>query len=164
MRGGAFLRDGRRSYADVRIRAALAYRLFDFSSDQGIEADGPDLASSLVDLARAVAHVVTDGSSVRPLAEKQIDVAGAGDVPGTAVAFVNEVVYLFDVEHFLVGGGELRATTDAKGTLRVQGRLLGETFDPSRHASGRGVKAATYHEATYTAEGGQHRLRVILDL
>ncbi|MBI2077885.1 MAG: archease [Euryarchaeota archaeon] len=142
----------------------MPYRLFDFSSDQGIEGEGPDLGTALVELARAVAHVVTDGSKIRPTVTKPIDIRASTDVVGTAVAFANEVVYLFDVEQFLAADGTLHAVPDKQGVLRVQGHLRGETFDAARHGSGRGVKAATYHDATYRSDGGTHRIRLVLDL
>lgn len=142
----------------------MPYKLFDFSSDVGVEGEGRDLGGALVELARAVAHVLTDGSKIKPQAERAVDVTGAKDIPGTAVAFVNELVYWFDVDQFLTADGSLRVEAARDGTRRVRGVLRGETYDPERHGAGRGVKAATYHDTTYESSERRHRLRVILDL
>ncbi|HLE47292.1 MAG TPA: archease [Candidatus Thermoplasmatota archaeon] len=142
----------------------MPYRLFDFSSDQGVEGEGLTLAEAFVQLGRAVAHVLTDGSKVGTKVKHRVDVEGAPDLPGTAVAFVNDLVYRFDVDQFLLGAGELEIEKRPDGIHRVTGTLRGDTFDPKRHAAGRGVKAATYHDATYESTRRRHRLRVILDL
>lgn len=141
----------------------VAYRLFDFSSDVGVEAEAETPEAALVDLARGVAHVLTDGSRVRARDTVRVDVEGAKDLAGTAIAFLNEVVYRFDAEGFLVAGGALSLSKDAD-VSRVAGTLRGEPFDPRRHRSGRGVKAATLHDASHEVRGGRHVFRAILDL
>jgi SHS2 domain-containing protein len=142
----------------------LAYRLFDFSSDVGIEADGATVSEALVDLAGALAHVLTDGSALDATEERSVDVQGARDWPGTAVAWINELIFLFDTEQFLVVDGDLHVTTQATGVKRIQGKVRGERFNQKQHRAGRGVKAATFHGAEHTITDGVHRFRLVLDL
>jgi SHS2 domain-containing protein len=145
------------------LGAPLTYRLFDFSSDVGVEAEARSVPLALIDLGRGLAHVVSDGSKIEPAKERAVDVEGTPDLPGTAVAFLNELAFLFDTEQFLVADGEL-VVEKADDVIRVRGTLLGEAFDPARHQAGRGVKAATYHDAMYIVKNGMHRFRIVLDL
>jgi SHS2 domain-containing protein len=144
--------------------STVAHRTFDFSSDVGIEADGNSLEEALVGLGRAMAQVLTDGSRIEARDERAVRVDGTRDWPGTAVAWINELVFLFDTDQFLIADGELSTRTDADGIHHIQGTVRGERFDPNRHGAGRGVKAATFHDATYEDRPGHHRLRLILDL
>lgn len=141
----------------------MGYQIFDFSSDVGVEADDETVADAFIELGRGLAHVLTDGSPVHPREAREIDVEGDRDLAGTAVAFLNELVFLFDTAQFLPAEGDI--TVQKEGDVHhVRGTLRGERFDPRIHRSGRGVKAATYHDATYRIERGTHRLRVVLDL
>lgn len=141
----------------------MGYRIFDFSSDVGVEADDETIPDAFVELGRGMAHIITDGSPIHPRESHDIDVEGDKDIPGTAVAFLNELVFLFDTAQFLLAEGELVVKKEGD-VHRVRGKLWGERFDPKIHNAGRGVKAATYHEATYQVTRGMHRLRVVLDL
>ncbi len=141
----------------------MGFRIFDFSSDVGVEADDATVADAFVELGRGMASIITDKSPIHRRESHDIDVEGDKDIPGTAVAFLNELVFLFDTAQFLLAEGEI--TVKKEGDVhRVRGRLWGERFDPNVHNSGRGVKAATYHEATYRVARGTHRIRIVLDL
>lgn len=142
----------------------MGHRTFDFSSDVGIEAEAPTVGGALVELGRAMANVITDSSPVQPVEERHIEVSGARDWTGTAVAWINELVFLFDTDQFLVADGRVHAWVDEQGVQHVQGTVRGERFDPKRHRAGRGVKAATFHDASYQVKDATHRFRLILDL
>jgi SHS2 domain-containing protein len=143
--------------------AAVGFRIFDFSSDVGVEADDETVADALIELGRGMASIITDGSHVHPRESREVDVEGDKDIPGTAVAFLNELVFLFDTSQFLLSEGEITVKKDGD-VHRVRGKLWGERFDPKTHNAGRGVKAATYHDATYQVSRGMHRIRIVLDL
>lgn len=141
----------------------MGFRIFDFSSDVGVEADDETVADAFVELGRGMASIITDGSQIHPRESHDIDLLGDKDIPGTAVAFLNELVFLFDTAQFLLAEGEI--TVKKEGDVhRVHGKLWGERFDAKVHNAGRGVKAATYHEATYHVARGMHRIRIVLDL
>lgn len=150
--------------SDERSAVAVGYRLFDFSGDVGVEATAPLPEQALVELGRGLSHVLTDGSPVRPLKAQDVSLDPGPDWTATAVAFLNELIFLFDTEQFLVADGILRIVLDGHGRRRITGTLRGETFDRERHRSGRGVKAATFHDAAYVQERGIHRFRIVLDL
>lgn len=142
----------------------VGYKLFDFSGDVGVESVAPLPEQALVELGRALAHVLTDGSPVRATQERAVSLDPGPDWTATAVAMLNEFIFLFDTEQFLVADGTLRTVIDGHGRRRITGMLRGERFDAARHRSGRGVKAATFHDAVYTVDEGRHRFHIVLDL
>lgn len=142
----------------------MPYRLIEASGDVAVEARAGTLGAVLVELGRAVADVTTAGSPITTAQTRDFDWSTvAVGLPHAAVGFVNELLFLFDTQGFLVGGGEL-VLEPSKGRQRVHGRLLGETFDPGRHQWGTQVKAATLHEAQFDVGPRGARGYLLLDL
>lgn len=142
----------------------VGYRLVGSSSDIVVEADGPDPGRVLVELARAFTDVTTAGGRADARERVPIAVEAPGDLPRLAVAFVNELVYLFATRFFLPTDGHLAVQPRPEGGHRAWGELRGERFDAARHSLGTEVKAATYHEAAFEATAAGARARLLLDL
>jgi SHS2 domain-containing protein len=141
----------------------VAYRLVESSSDIVVESEAADLGGALVYLAQGFSHVVTAGSRVEPKHARTVRVSADGDLPDLAVAFVNELIFLFDTEGFLPSDGALDVRR-VDGTLEAAGTLQGEAFHPDRHRRGTEVKAATLHEAQLVKDSQSARARILLDL
>lgn len=142
----------------------VTYRVRSASGDVAIEASGATVGAVLVELGRGLSHVQTAGSPLEARQRRLFRLEPpTTDLPGLAVAFVNELIFLFDTEGFLLAGGELHL--DKAGTAqRIEGVLFGDRFDPQRHQYGTEVKAATYHEAVLKEERKGARGRLVLDL
>lgn len=145
------------------IARDVAYRFGESSSDVVLETEASTPAQALVEVARAFTHVTTNGSRVRVDREHGISVGPTRSADLLAVAFVNELTFLFDTEGFLAQEGELRIFLDP-GAARAEGVLRGDTFDPKRHQSGTAIKAATRHGAEFLSRDGVWRVRVLVDL
>lgn len=146
-----------------RFLTAVAYRLVESSSDIIVESEAADLGGALVYLAQAFSHVVTAGTRIEPKKARRLRVEVDGGLADLAVAFVNELIFLFDTEQFLPADGTLDVAKGPKGHV-ASGTLQGEAFDASRHAVGTEVKAATLHDALLVKDGRSARARVLLDL
>lgn len=142
----------------------MPFRLRESSSDVVLEADGPDLGSVLVELARGFSHITTAGSPIQERERVPFEVESEGDLARLAVAFVNELVFRFATQQFLPAGGTFGVEQASPNGWRASGELAGEPFDPRRHALGTEVKAATLHEARFEAASGGARARLLLDL
>lgn len=94
---------------------------------------------------------------------RRIEVA-ATDLPDLLVTWLNELLYLFEVEGVVF----TRFQVSLDGTSRLAGMGYGEKLDPKRHAVKVGVKAATYHQVAVEREarrdGPRWRAQVILDV
>ena len=156
---------------------AKRYELFDHTADIGIEAYGRDLKEAFANMAYGMFSVIAELDKVGETESRDIALE-AEDREALLVAWLNELLYLFDVEHIifkrfeisLVEGksfGELRASPSASSGqgpgARLRARAYGETFDPKRHVLNTGIKAATYHTLKVEQENGA-RLRVIFDV
>jgi SHS2 domain-containing protein len=89
------------------------------------------------------------------------EIRAQADGPETLlVSWVDECLYVHDIEGFVVHAVEVMAFTD---TL-AHGVLKGEPLDPGRHHLGTVVKGATYHAVTLTVREGVHEARIIVDV
>lgn len=141
----------------------MPFQLEASSSDIWIEASGRDPGQALVEVARAFTQVSAPDSVVEPREIHMVEVGPKADLPSLAVAFVNELVFLFSTQQFLPSEGDLEVTHDPAGH-KLNGTLRGERFDPNRHRAGTEVKAATLHEATFQEAAEQTQVRLLLDL
>jgi protein archease len=76
------------------------------------------------------------------------------------VAWINECLYVHEIEGFVVHDVEMTVCTD---TL-AHGYLHGEPLDQARHRIGGVVKGATYHQTALTVQEGVHEARLIVDV
>lgn len=140
----------------------MGYQIEDSSGDVVVLADADAADAALVDLARGIGAVQTNGSDVRADTQRTVDVTGR-DPAAVLVAFANDVIYAFEADGFLTARGDLTFDEDAE-PARVHGVLAGEAFDPERHGRGVEVKAATFHDLRFERTEGVWRLRLLLDL
>ncbi len=102
---------------------------------------------------------ITDRRILRPKETREITVE-APDREALLVAWLNYLLYLYDVEGFLGRDFAVLALDSEKLTARARG----EVFDPERHVSKTAVKAATYHQLEVRPTGDGWQATVILDL
>lgn len=75
------------------------------------------------------------------------------------VAWINECLYVHEIEGFVVRRVEVHACTDTV----VHGALIGEDLHVARHQPTTTVKAVTLHEVAVIESAGRHDVRVIVD-
>lgn len=130
---------------------------FPTTADMGIWARAPTAEGLLEGLGLALYGAMTERRKVRPVARRTVT-AHDSDPVGLAVAFLNELVVLFQTEGFLARTIRVRLGPGD----RAEADLAGEPFDPDRHTRGIEVKAVTLHRAVFDPEKG--RARIILDI
>lgn len=89
-------------------------------------------------------RLLTDPGSVRPSESTEVAIAGL-DLEELLVTWLNEILYLHDVGRRRWAQVERLRIEEAADGFRLTAALVGEPYDPERHPSGVGVKAATYH-------------------
>lgn len=129
------------------------------TADLGIEAWGETLEEMFIQaglgLAAAIAELPADSNSII----KDISIE-APSIPDLLVKYLNEIIYLEEVDGFL-----LHHIPDfsIKGT-HLKATLTGVTFDPALHCINTHIKAATYHGLVIEEMPGEVRVRVIFDI
>lgn len=132
---------------------------FEVEADVGVRAWGPTLAAAFAQAALGVLALIVDPSSVT--ARESREVRAQADAPETLLAaWVDECLYVHEIEGFVAHDVQVGECSDTV----VHGQLLGEPIDPSRHALGTVVKAATLHGISVTAAGPRHEVRIIVDI
>jgi len=134
------------------------FELIDHTADIGLVARGKSLEEAFEGAAYGMFTLITDLDGVEERLSCQVKVQ-APDDEALLVAWLNELIYLFEVERLLLKRFLVREL--AGGRLRAE--AWGEALDPSRHHLKSGVKAATYHMLKVERDNG-FRVQVILDV
>lgn len=135
------------------------YEFIDHTADAGIVAYGRNLQEVFMNAAHGLTSLMVNPETIAETIRREITVEGA-DTEELLVAWLNEILYLFDAEGLVFRRFEITHVD----TGRVQGTGYGEKIDPSRHELRAQVKAATYHQLAITRTDAGFRARVILDL
>ncbi len=119
----------------------------------------PTLGGLFAGAAEIVGSGICDRRTVRPTREVVVALRET-DLGGLMVAWINEVIFLFDARRFL-----LRRCLDVRvGGVGLTATLAGEDFDGGRHRIGTLFKAATLHCLSVERTGGLWRATVVLDV
>jgi SHS2 domain-containing protein len=143
----------------VRRRQGNKYRQLAHTADVGYRLRGNSLAEIYVNAAEALVAIITDRRRLRLRETRDITVE-APDREALLVAWLNHLLYLYDVDGFLGRDFEILELQDE----RLRARARGEAFDPERHVGKTAVKAATYHHLEITPRDHGWQATVILDL
>lgn len=135
------------------------WEYFEVAAAVGVRAWGPDLPGCFRQCALAVFNLIVPLRAVRPAEERETAAQGETD-EALLVAWINECLYLHDIEGFVAS--EVGAPQVAGG--RLHARLLGEPVDPTRHPRGTLVKAATFHGLRVVREPGRVSVGLVLDV
>ena len=140
------------------------YRFLEHTADVGIEIRAPTLAAVYEIAGEALFQLIAPRASeeapVRTADWIAKDVESEGDEPELLlVNFLNDLLYLFEVEGLLFRRFEVRSLKSG----RLQATAAGEPLDPGA-AVDTVVKAVTHHEACVERSGSHWRGVVYLDL
>ena len=132
---------------------------FEVEADVGIRGWGPSRAVAVAQLTLGVFSLIAAPGSVEVRERREVR-AQAESPEALLVAWVDECLYVHEIEGFVVHEVEMTVCTD---TL-AHGYLHGEPLDAARHRIGTVVKGATYHRIAMTAQDGLHEARLIVDV
>ena len=134
------------------------FEIIDHTADVGIIAYGSDLKEAFANSAYGMFSLIADLDSVKENVSRKVDVE-ATDQEALLVDWLNELLYLFDVEHIIFKRFDITVLSQN----RLQAKVYGEKIDKSRHRLKTGVKAATYHMLKIEKNKGV-RIQFILDI
>lgn len=140
-------------------RRPRPYRELAHTADLGWRIWGESLAHLFENAAGALTATITDRRRLRCRQSREIAVE-APDQEALLVAWLNHLLYLYDVDGFLGREFQVRYLTPE----RLEALARGETFDTDRHVGKTAVKAATYHQLQIAPKDGGWQATVILDL
>jgi SHS2 domain-containing protein len=135
------------------------FDVVEHTADIGIVAYGADLREAFANAAYGMFSLMADLEQVREETSRYIE-AEAGDRESLVVSWLNELLYMFDVERIIFKRFDVLELTNT----RLKADAYGEKVDASRHELKSGVKAATYHMLKVSEDNGRCRIRVIFDV
>jgi len=135
------------------------FEFFEMTADEGLRAWGGNMGEAFVNAARGMFHLIVDARDLRPLYSRRIQ-AEAKDREALLVAWLSELLYLYEVEGFL----PVEYVIIDLNEQRLEANLRGDILDPDRHSLKGLVKAATYHLLEVKEVKGRWQVQVVLDV
>ncbi len=137
-----------------------AYEIVEHTADIGVRAWGRTREELYAHMAEGMLSLLVPPEEVRERETFPVEARGEGE-EGLLVAWLKELLYLFDTRHFL--GRSFRIGRLEPG--RIEAQVSGEKLDESRHSLGREVKAVTYCDLSVTRQpDGTWTAQVIFDI
>jgi SHS2 domain-containing protein len=132
---------------------------FEVEADVGVHAWGATLEACFRQCALGVFNLIVPLEAVAPLEPREVS-AQAETVEALLVNWVNELLYLHEVEGFAVHDV---AEPRIEGG-RAYATVMGEPLDVARHPRGIQVKAATFHQLALDQQPGHVEARLVIDI
>lgn len=135
-----------------------AFEIIDHTADIGIVVNAPDLGHLFSKAALGLFSLITDVNKVKAKFKRHIELS-AGDAEELLVEWLNELIYIFEVEHVVFCRFNISEISD--NTLIAI--CMGEKIN-KKHTIEREVKAATYHMLHIIKSKEGLRVQIIFDL
>ncbi|XP_075146867.1 protein archease [Haematobia irritans] len=142
----------------------VKYEYLDHTADVQLHAWGESLKEAFEQCGTAMFGYMTELEYVTVETCYQIDAKG-DDVEGLLFHFLDELLFLFSAEPFLICR-RLEITKFDLETFEIECRCYGEPFDLEKHPQGTEVKAITYSamQVIQEPEKNNYEVFVIIDI
>jgi len=134
------------------------FELLEHTADVLLRAHGKSLGELFENAALAIASLIGEPQQAQPREERVVELH-AEDLPSLLVAWLNELLFLFETVEFF--GCEFKCEVEGTG-LRAQVR--GERFNPAVHGFKTEIKAVTRHQLRISQDGHGWTATVLLDI
>jgi SHS2 domain-containing protein len=134
------------------------FEIIEHTADIGIRVFGVDIKEAFINAAKGMFSLITEPAGINEVLFRDV-VVTATDSEFLLVEWLNELIYLFDVEYLLFSRFDILKLTDTE----LNARCYGEAVDRSRHELKTGIKAATYHMLKIE-HNGLYRAQVLFDI
>jgi SHS2 domain-containing protein len=135
------------------------FEVIDHTADIGIVAYGADIKQVFANAALGLFSLMADLDDLKENVQRKLEIS-AEDVEVLLVQWLNELIYIFDVEHIIFKSFEIQELT----STQIRARCFGEKIDLKHHKPKREIKAATYHMLRMSKEDGGYKVQVIFDI
>ena len=135
------------------------FEVIDHTADIGIVAYGADIKQVFANAALGLFNLMADLDGFKENVRREVELS-AEDVEILLVEWLNELIYIFDVEHIIFKKFEIEKLTSTE----IKARCFGEKIKPRKRKLKREIKAATYHMLKINKEDGGYKVQVIFDI
>ena len=134
------------------------FEILNHTADVGIIAYGANMKETFANAAKALFSLITELDDVEEVLYRDVELV-APDQESLLVAWLNELIYLFDAESIIFKRFDITKLDNTQ----LKARSYGERVDNSRHKMKTGVKAATYHMLKVD-KGDGCKVQVLFDI
>ncbi|MFA5364449.1 MAG: archease [Candidatus Bathyarchaeia archaeon] len=139
------------------------FRFLEHTADAYIEAYGKNLEEAFENAAYATTDVMTEVEKVEPKSVEDFTVEGH-DLSELLYSWLEELLLEFELQGMLYSRFKVFDIQKTPDGFMLHSKAWGENYNPDKHPSKVGIKAATYHQMEITENGGGAVLRFILDI
>ena len=134
------------------------FQVIEHTADVGIVAHGKDLRETFINAARGLFSIMVDSQEIAEETCRRVETT-APDREALLVEWLNELIYLFDVDYLIFKTFNIVELTDTC----LKADCYGQKVVPGLHRIKMGVKATTYHMLKIE-EGNGFRAQVLFDI
>ncbi len=134
------------------------FEILEHTADVGIIAYGSNTQEAFANAAKGMFSLITELEDIEETEHRDIELTSS-DQESLLVEWLNELIYLFDVENIIFKRFDIKQL----GNTNLRARIYGEKVDSSRHELKTGIKAATYHMLMIDKSNGS-RVQVLFDI
>jgi len=135
------------------------FEIIDHTADIGIIAYGADIKQVFANAALGLFNLMADLDNPKEDIKREIELS-AEDVEILLVEWLNELIYISDVEHIIFKRFEINELS----STQLRATCFGEKIKPGQHRLKREIKAATYHMLRLNKENGGYKVQIIFDI
>jgi SHS2 domain-containing protein len=139
------------------------FRFLEHTADAYVEAYGATLEEAFGSAGLGFTDVMTELEAVEAETESAF-VVEAQDEKALLYSWLEELLLEFELRGMIYSRFEVSGIQETAGGLRLEARAWGEKYDPERHMSKVGIKAATYHQMEILKDVDGVTVRFILDI
>jgi SHS2 domain-containing protein len=135
------------------------FEIIDHTADIGIVAYGADIKQVFANAALGLFNLMADLDNLKEDVKRDIELS-AEDVEVLLVEWLNELIYISEVEHIIFKRFEINELSNTQ----LKATCFGEKIKPGQHRLKREIKAATYHMLRLNKEDGSYKVQIIFDI
>ncbi len=139
------------------------FKFLEHTADAFVEAYGSSLEDAFESAGMAFTDVMTTLETVEAKTEADF-VLEAEDEEALLYSWLEELLLEFELKEMLFSRFEVSSITKTDEGFKLTAKAWGEVYDPARHVSKVGVKAATYHQMQIIRDASGVVLRFLLDI
>jgi SHS2 domain-containing protein len=141
------------------VSTVKPFEVINHTADIGIVVYGADIKQVFTNAALGLFSLMADLKNIQEDVRREVQLS-AEDVEVLLVEWLNELIYIAEVEHIIFKRFEINdlSKTNLKATC------FGEKIKPKQHKLKREIKAATYHMLRLNKEDGSYKVQIIFDV
>jgi len=141
------------------VSTVKPFEIINHTADIGIVVYGANIKQLFANAALGLFNLMADLENLKEDVKREIELS-AEDVEVLLVEWLNELIYISEVEHIIFKRFEINEFSNNQ----LRAMCFGEKINAGQHRLKREIKAATYHMLRLNKEDGNYKVQIIFDI